>query len=123
MTGHDYDVIIVGAGPVGGHLGRILSERGLEVLMLEEHQEIGKPFQCAGLVTPSAMNRVDLHDTILSDVWGARIHSPMGTRVEIGEPSILRTHVVPVDLFFLFLIISPINPMLIDGSTNQTRCT
>ena len=94
MSGHDYDVIVVGAGPVGGHLGRILSERGLHVLLLEEHKEIGKPFQCAGLVTPSAMNRVGLHDSVLTDVWGARIHSPQGIRVEIGEPSILRTHVV-----------------------------
>ena len=99
MTGHDYDVVIVGAGPVGGHLGHILSEQGLHVLMLEEHREIGKPFQCAGLVTPSAMNRVNLHHTILSDVWGARIHSPQGRPVEIGEPSILRTHVVCRKLF------------------------
>ena len=36
MSGHDYDVIVVGAGPVGGHLGRVLSERGLHVLLLEE---------------------------------------------------------------------------------------
>jgi len=99
MPSHDYDVVIVGAGPVGGHLGHILSEQGLHVLMLEEHREIGKPFQCAGLVTPSAMNRVNLHHTILSDVWGARIHSPQGRPVEIGEPSILRTHVVCRKLF------------------------
>ncbi len=99
MTGHDYDVIIVGAGPVGGHLGRVLSENGLDVLMLEEHKEVGKPFQCAGLVTPSAMNRVGLHHTILSDVWGARIHSPGGRPVEIGDPSKIRTHVVCRKLF------------------------
>ena len=99
MTGHDYDVIIVGAGPVGGHLGRVLSENGLHVLMLEEHKEVGKPFQCAGLVTPSAMNRVNLHHTILSDVWGARIHSPGGRPVEIGQPSKIRTHVVCRKLF------------------------
>jgi geranylgeranyl reductase family protein len=99
MTGHDYDVIIVGAGPVGGHLGRILSENGLHVLLLEEHKEIGKPFQCAGLVTPSAMDRVGLNHSILSDVWGARIHSPGGRPVEIGQPSKVRTHVVCRKLF------------------------
>jgi len=99
MTGHDYDVIIVGAGPVGGHLGRTLAENGLHVLILEEHREIGKPFQCAGLVTPNAMDRVDLHHTILSDVWGARIHSPGGHPVEIGDPSSIRTHVVCRKLF------------------------
>ncbi len=99
MGGHDFDVIIVGAGPVGGHLGHKLSANGLKVLMLEEHREIGKPFQCAGLVTPSAMDKVNLHHTILSDVYGARIHSPGGRPVEIGEPSIIRTHVVCRKLF------------------------
>ena len=89
MPAHDYDVIIVGAGPVGGHLGRTLSEQGLHVLMLEEHREIGKPFQCAGLVTPSAMKRVDLYNSILTDVWGARMYSPGGRPVEIGEPSVV----------------------------------
>ena len=99
MVELDHDVIIVGAGPVGGHLGRILAEGGLDVLMLEEHREVGKPFQCAGLVTPSAMRRVDLQHTILSDVWGARMHSPAGQPVQIGEPGTLRTHVVCRKLF------------------------
>jgi geranylgeranyl reductase family protein len=94
MFVHDYDVVIVGAGPVGGHLGRILSEGDLSVLILEEHLEVGKPFQCAGLVTPSAMNRTELHHTVLSDVWGARLNSPNGTTLLIGQPDILRTHVV-----------------------------
>ena len=51
----DYDVIIIGAGPVGGYTSRLLCNRGLTVLMVEEHNEVGRPFQCAGLVTPSAM--------------------------------------------------------------------
>jgi len=99
MEDLDYDVVIVGAGPVGGHLGRILSEHNVSVLILEEHLEVGKPFQCAGLVTPSAMNRVGLQSSILSDVWGARINSPEGTVVEIGQPDILRTHVVCRKMF------------------------
>ena len=52
MVSVDYDVIIVGAGPVGGRAATLLAERGMRVLMLEEHAEIGRPFQCAGLVTP-----------------------------------------------------------------------
>jgi digeranylgeranylglycerophospholipid reductase len=99
MADLDHDVIIVGAGPVGGHLGATLAEAGLSVLILEEHREVGKPFQCAGLVTPTAMNHVNLQHTILSDVWGARLHSPAGLAVEIGEPGLLRTHVVCRKLF------------------------
>ena len=44
--------------------------------MIEEHAEIGRPFQCAGLVNPPAMQMVGLEDTILQNVDGALIHSP-----------------------------------------------
>ena len=94
-----FDVIIVGAGPVGGYLAHRLSDVGIEVLLLEEHDEIGRPFQCAGLVTPDAMDRVGLHSTILSDVWGARMHAPSGHSICIGEPHQIREHVVCRKLF------------------------
>ena len=71
---YDYDVIIIGAGPVGGYTARVLCERGLSVLMVEEHNEVGRPFQCAGLVTPSAMDAVEAYDTVVADVDGALIH-------------------------------------------------
>ena len=45
---HDYDVVVIGAGPIGGYLSRRLSEHGNSVLLVEEHAEIGRPFQCAG---------------------------------------------------------------------------
>ena len=95
----EWDVVIVGAGPVGGYLGRQFSRLGLSVLLLEEHRELGRPFQCAGLVTPAAMERVGLESTILSSVWGARIHSPNGRCVEVGSPDRIRTHVVCRKLF------------------------
>ncbi|MGB1624151.1 MAG: FAD-dependent monooxygenase, partial [Candidatus Poseidoniaceae archaeon] len=36
----DHDVIVVGAGPVGARLATVLAERGVDVLMLEEHASI-----------------------------------------------------------------------------------
>ncbi len=89
-----YDVVIIGAGPVGGLAGRELSTRGLSVLLIEEHGEIGRPFQCAGLVTPNAMDIARLHETILADVDGARMYGPKGTLVQIGTPGSIKTHVV-----------------------------
>ena len=44
----EYDVVVVGAGPVGGYLATRLATGGASVLILEEHAEIGRPFQCAG---------------------------------------------------------------------------
>ncbi|RJU92160.1 MAG: NAD(P)/FAD-dependent oxidoreductase [Candidatus Poseidoniales archaeon] len=104
MDHHDYDVIIVGAGPVGGRAATLLSQEGLKVLMLEEHKEIGRPFQCAGLVTPSAMDAVGGHDTVLEEVDGALIHGPSGTLVPVGTEGQLRTYVVCRKRFDQFVV-------------------
>ena len=61
--------------------------------MIEEHAEIGRPFQCAGLVNPPAMQMVGLEDTILQNVDGALIHSPSGIMVPAGKDGRVRTHV------------------------------
>ena len=89
-----YDVVIIGAGPVGGRLATELCARGISTLMIEEHAEIGRPFQCAGLVNPPAMEMVGLEDTILQNVDGALIHSPSGIMVPVGKDGRVRTHVV-----------------------------
>ena len=68
--------------------------------MLEEHNEIGgRPFQCAGLVTPNAMKQVGLYETILEEVDGALIHGPSGTLVPVGTGGTVRTYVVCRKLF------------------------
>ena len=47
----DYDVVIIGAGRIGGYTARLLCERGLSVSVDRGLMEVGRPFQCAGLVT------------------------------------------------------------------------
>jgi len=104
MASHDYDVVIVGAGPVGGRAGHLLAKSGVTVLILEEHAEIGRPFQCAGLVTPSAMDAVEAYHTVLEEVDGALIHGPSGTLVPVGTEGTLRTYVVCRKRFDQFVV-------------------
>ena len=94
-----FDAIVVGAGPIGGYLSRKLNEFGHSVLLLEEHDEIGRPFQCAGLVNPAAMKTIGLEDSILTTIWGANIHSPAGKKVSIGDPDVPRTYSVCRKIF------------------------
>jgi geranylgeranyl reductase family protein len=94
-----FDAIVVGAGPIGGYLSRKLNEFGHSVLLLEEHAEIGRPFQCAGLVNPAAMKTIGLEDSILTTIWGANIHSPTGKKVSIGDPDVPRTYSVCRKIF------------------------
>ena len=94
-----FDSIVVGAGPIGGYLSKKLNDNGHSVLLLEEHDEIGRPFQCAGLVNPAAMETIGLESSILTSIWGANIHSPNGKRVSIGDPNMPRTFSVCRKIF------------------------
>ncbi len=71
-------VLIVGAGPIGCYLARILNARKdkFEVLVIEEHGQIGKPVHCAGLVSRDVFDQAKLKldtATILNRIDGARI--------------------------------------------------
>ncbi|MEM2955057.1 MAG: NAD(P)/FAD-dependent oxidoreductase [Candidatus Nanoarchaeia archaeon] len=46
-----FDCIVVGAGPAGCITAKIVAKKGFNVLILEEHQRIGEPVQCTGLVS------------------------------------------------------------------------
>lgn len=78
-----YDVVIIGAGPAGGHTARIIAEKGLDVLLLEEHDEIGKPVQCAGLVTPRVFDLLGFEAGIVNSVRGAELYSPAFRKLKI----------------------------------------
>lgn len=46
-----YDVIIVGAGVAGCRTAELAARKGLKSIIVEEHADVGKPVQCAGLVS------------------------------------------------------------------------
>ncbi len=81
----DWDVIVVGAGPAGSNTARLLASRGHRVLVVEEHEEVGRPVQCAGLVTPRVFDHLpfDAHSEGIwqNDLRGGIVVSPDGTKV------------------------------------------
>ncbi|PIV69035.1 MAG: NAD(P)/FAD-dependent oxidoreductase [Euryarchaeota archaeon CG01_land_8_20_14_3_00_38_12] len=89
-----YDAVVVGAGPTGGSVAGIISKKGFNVLILEEHNDIGKPVQCAGLVTPRVFDFVDAKKTVLNSVQGADIYSPNTHRLRIDGK---KTEAVVID--------------------------
>jgi len=44
-------ILIVGAGPIGCYAAQLLKKIGYEPILLEEHPSVGKPVQCAGIVS------------------------------------------------------------------------
>ncbi len=86
---HDYDVIVVGGGPVGGWTARNIAKAGLKVAVIEEHMKVGEPVQCAGIITPRVFDMVEFADkSILNEVKGANIYSPAGNKLTIGTEKV-----------------------------------
>ena len=44
-------IAIIGAGPIGCYTAHLLAKAGHNVEVFEEHQQIGNPIQCTGLLT------------------------------------------------------------------------
>jgi digeranylgeranylglycerophospholipid reductase len=70
------DVLVVGGGPSGSSAARLLA-KNYDVIIAEEHPIPGEPLQCAGLVTRRGVPDFAC-ESILNDVKGARLHSPLG---------------------------------------------
>jgi len=74
-----FDVIIIGASLSGNYLANLLSNFRLKIAIIEEHQEIGLPFQCAGIISKKLTQLIDLPENIiLHQVKVAKIFSPSG---------------------------------------------
>jgi len=70
-------VVIIGAGPVGCYAAQLLNKfiPGIDVLNIEEHQQVGKPVHCAGLVSKRIFREAKIPlDTgcIINVIDGAR---------------------------------------------------
>ena len=81
----EYDVIVVGAGPAGASAARAASQKGVRVVLVEEHPAIGLPRHCCGRLQGSSFTNavVDSVDprVILSEVRSRRYYSTRGKLV------------------------------------------
>lgn len=77
-----HDVVIIGAGPAGLHAARLLSQHDLDVIVLEEHEAVGRPVHCTGILARTAFDEFDLpQNTILGALRTLRLVSPAGRDV------------------------------------------
>src|SRR5262245_2294546 len=77
-----YDAVVIGAGPAGLFASARLAQGGLRVSLLEEHQVVGDPVHCTGILAREAFDQFDLpHSVILNELSTARFISPSGLDV------------------------------------------
>jgi geranylgeranyl reductase family protein len=88
-----FDVCIVGASIAGNYLSYLLSKTNLKILVIEEHDQVGLPLQCAGIVSQKLSKLIDLpHKLILNRVNKAKIVASSGKYIILSgneEPYII----------------------------------
>jgi geranylgeranyl reductase family protein len=78
--------VVVGAGPAGLAAAAKLASNGQDVVVLEEHQDVGWPVHCTGVLGIEAFDELDLpRDPILAITGAASF------RYEHAEPVIVET--------------------------------
>ncbi|WP_406660968.1 NAD(P)/FAD-dependent oxidoreductase [Methanolobus sp. ZRKC3] len=82
----EYDVVVVGGGPIGSTAARYAAKNGATVLMVEDHAAIGSPVGCTGLLSKRALAECDVKpsdDFVFNKVRGAFIHPMNGAYLPI----------------------------------------
>jgi digeranylgeranylglycerophospholipid reductase len=78
------DVVVIGAGPAGSLTAARLAAAGRDVLLLEEHDAVGEPVHCTGLVGDEAFPEFDLpRSLILGEAGTVRFWGACGESVPV----------------------------------------
>lgn len=79
-------MLVVGAGPAGSTVADRLAQAGHDVLVLEEHDRVGHPVQCAGLVSRRVLALAGSEGFVRTPVHGAAVFAPSLRSVAFTAP-------------------------------------
>ena len=83
-----YDAIVMGAGPIGSHIGGELARRGHKVAVLEQHAAIGKKGCCTGIVGRECVEAFPIaRQAVAREAKGAIFFSPSGASFTLQKDS------------------------------------
>lgn len=82
-------ISIIGAGPAGSYLGYLLAKQGKEVTIFEEHNTIGSPVQCTGIVTHSIEKFFKLKNEVIVKKLDKVIVISKNNKIEVNVDEIV----------------------------------
>src|SRR3954467_294861 len=86
------DVLIVGGGPGGLFIAARLAAKGVRTLVCEEHDRVGDPVHCTGVLAADSFTTFNLPvNATLNQLTSVRFLSPGGIPVDYTTPVPLAT--------------------------------
>jgi geranylgeranyl reductase family protein len=84
------DIIVVGGGPTGLFTAYQLAGLGFDIVLLEDHGDVGDYAICTGIIGREAFDRFDLpRETILDEINAIKAFSPLGSSLEFRSATAL----------------------------------
>jgi digeranylgeranylglycerophospholipid reductase len=69
MNLKNFDIVIVGAGPAGGHCARILAKSGRKVLLVEQNDNFNKNDFSSAATPLETLSQFDLPESVIGSFW------------------------------------------------------
>lgn len=80
------DIVVIGAGPAGSIAAAKLAAAGHDVLLLEEHADVGLPVHCTGLLGEDAFEEFELpRGLVLAQAGAARFWGSGGQSFSVAS--------------------------------------
>ncbi len=64
-----FDVVVIGAGPAGGHCARLLAKAGHKVLLVERFKDFSRNSFSSGGTPSETLERFNLPESVVGSFW------------------------------------------------------
>ena len=120
MSSSNYDVLVAGGSVAGLLTARELASRGISVVVVEEHHEIGTPEHCGGMVSAQGLNKLGImpDSNVFQNFVTKTIITSPSSRVELNSEN---QNVIVIDRRALDKQIA--HQAQRAGAAIRTRCT
>ena len=77
-------ISIIGGGPIGSYQAYLLAKKGEKVNVYEEHDKIGKPVQCTGILTHEIHKFLKMKNSfVVNKIKNAKVYAPNGNSITV----------------------------------------